>query len=186
MQQSVEANCHFEELSSADLLSTVQSLPESSGSFLINDPIGKGYEIFLRWAISDIQIAASASESDKRDRYATNAIMSARRSLSCLVDQYLVRDGIAFCQDAPQDARAKAEVLIERGILDSLASDVLQKAITKRNQIEHDSKTATTPTPGSQSYPETPGACTTGSSTSARKRTPSTSRMRWARSTVTP
>lgn len=136
MQQSVEPRCHFEELAPADLLSAVQSLPASPGEYLINEPVGNGFETFLRWAIADIQ-AAATEDSDDRKRYATNAIMNARRSFSCLVDQYLHRDGIALCKDAPHDASKKAEVLIERGVLDALASNVLKRAISKRNQVEH-------------------------------------------------
>jgi len=63
--------------------------------------------------------------------------MNARRSLSCLVDQYLLRDGFSLCKDAPRGAGDKADLLVKRGIFDELAAGALGRVVDRRNRIEH-------------------------------------------------
>ncbi len=137
MQQAVEPDCEFEELDPADLLSALRSMTWTVGSLIIHDAIGAGFDRFLSWAVDDIHAAKVADDADSRARHATNAVMSARRCLSCLVDQYLMRDGIASCRNPPKESCNKAEVLMRRGVLDALAADVLDRAIAKRNEAEH-------------------------------------------------
>ncbi len=137
MRDAVKPNVEFEELCPADLSSALRSLSWSGRDGLIHAPIGAGFECFLRWSVEDIEAAQVAGDNAVRARHSTNAVMSARRSLSCLVDQYLRRDGIAHCRDAPKDARAKSRVLQDWDVLDALAAQVLDRAIGKRNEAEH-------------------------------------------------
>jgi hypothetical protein len=99
-------------------------------------PLGLGYAVFLEWAVKDIEAAADASH-HQTTRFSVSALMNARRSLSCLVDQYLARDCFALCRDAPSEAGKKADLLVRRGIFDLLAARALRRAIARRNVIEH-------------------------------------------------
>ncbi|HUS35491.1 MAG TPA: hypothetical protein VM680_09095 [Verrucomicrobiae bacterium] len=63
--------------------------------------------------------------------------MNARRSLSCLADQYLHREGITYCRDAPRDAKKISEILVARKIFTERSAACLQRAIELRNQAEH-------------------------------------------------
>lgn len=100
-------------------------------------PLGLGYETFLRWALEDISAARHSPAGDTQLRFCANALMNARRALSCPVDQYLARDGFAFCSDAPKEAADKARLLVRRGVIDDLAAGVLKRAIERRHQVEH-------------------------------------------------
>ena len=64
--------------------------------------------------------------------------MHARRALDCLVDWYLERDLISYCRPGSFNAEQRASFLVSRGIIDSLSSRVLARAISKRNHVEHD------------------------------------------------
>ena len=66
-----------------------------------------------------------------------DAVLSARRSLACLVDWYLQRDLATLCKDAPETAKQKVKFLIMRGVIDELTSRVLERAIQRRNNAEH-------------------------------------------------
>lgn len=139
--QVVDSVCHFEPVEPADLLSAVRSLTTRGGSYLLHEPIGAGFETFLDWSLKDIEAAANAKDSGDRLRYATNAIMTSRRCLSCVVDQYLLRDGISLCKDAPRDSGDKAAVLIKRGVLEPLEAEVLRRVVSKRAEAEHKYRT---------------------------------------------
>ena len=71
----------------------------------IHRPLGVGHQTLLEWAVSDIHGARESSDTKTQPRFCVHAVLSARRALSCLVDQYLARDAISHCRDAPQDAQ---------------------------------------------------------------------------------
>jgi hypothetical protein len=99
--------------------------------------LGLGYEPFLKWSVQDIDTAATTTSPEQQVRFSVNAIMNARRSLSCLADQYILRDCFAFCSDVPREANEKADLLLRRGIFDNLATQALRRAVERRNLIEH-------------------------------------------------
>jgi hypothetical protein len=78
------------------------------------------------------------TDADQQIRFSLSAVMNARRSLSCLADQYLLRDGFRFCRDVPRDSDAKAKLLVHRGLFDDLAANALRRAVDRRNRVEHD------------------------------------------------
>jgi hypothetical protein len=127
-----------EDLDPLDLVSAATSIPqklERTTCYL--GPLGLGFATFLRWALEDIAAARQSPPGDTQLKFCANALMSARRALSCLVDEYLVRDGFAFCSDAPREAGDKARLLVRRGVFDELASGVLERAIRRRHHVEH-------------------------------------------------
>ena len=137
-QDSLIAEIDIEALDPADLASAAQDCDEKLSTNVCHlDKIGLGFEAFLRWSLEDIQAAGQAPAGDTQSRFAANALINARRALSCIVDQYLLRDGFACCSDAPQGAQAKADLLVKRGIFDDLASRALKRAVDRRHKIEH-------------------------------------------------
>jgi|ERR1039458_2245862 uncharacterized protein YutE (UPF0331/DUF86 family) len=130
--------CSFESIDPMDLLSAVQTntklLPRTSVRL---SQLGLGFETFLRWAKQDVETAKSSTDTDEETRFAVSALMNARRSLSCLIDQYLLRDGFNLCKDAPRSSNDKAALLVRRGVFDSLAADALGRAADRRNRVEH-------------------------------------------------
>ncbi len=127
----------FEALHPDDVLSAVnaQSLPRWRSAVLLK-PQGIGHQLLLDWAVADIDQARAATGQDQR-RHATNAVLNARRALSCLVDEFLFRDAFNFCKDAPGDAERRADLLLRRGIVDVLANEALRRAVERRNLVEH-------------------------------------------------
>lgn len=79
----------------------------------------------------------AAQDVNEQQRFASNAILNARRALACLVEWYLQRDCFRLCKNAPITAQNQSEVLLKRGIIDELTSRVLERAIEKRNVVEH-------------------------------------------------
>lgn len=131
----------FEPLDPSGFLDALGSLSPGKklqgNAGVIQPSLGLGYKHFLDWALLDIAEAGTASTPDSRQRFSVNAIMNARRALSCLVDQYWRRDGFAFCKDGSRDARKMADILVRRAVFDRLASGVLERAISRRNHVEH-------------------------------------------------
>jgi hypothetical protein len=137
MNPSLTPLCSFESLDPKDITSAIKTNKKQLSRNMVQvAPLGLGYTAFLEWAIQDIEAAADANHHQKA-RFSVSALMNARRSLSCLVDQYLARDCFALCRDAPSEAGKKADLLVRRGIFDSLASLALQRATARRNVIEH-------------------------------------------------
>lgn len=119
-----------------------RSAVESTGSIRSRTCVylhteGFHFKTFLDWAVQDIQEARTHSDEAARKRLLVAALMNSRRALSCLVDYYLKRDGLAYCSDAPKVADEKASLLISRGIFDELAATALGRAIDRRNRVEH-------------------------------------------------
>src|SRR5438045_3627786 len=104
MTNSMTPVVAFEELDPADLSSALGSLTRLRRWCVTQPKVGIGYESFLRWALRDIEEADSARSGDDCERASVNAVMNARRALSCLIDQYLQRDGFRFCQRPPREA----------------------------------------------------------------------------------
>jgi len=127
----------FEEINPDDLIDGIKTLKGHSGGGLILPPPGEGPDIWLNCAIKDIEQAAKSSDSRDIVRFSANAIMSARRALSCLVDWYLERDLVAKCKNPPTSADKKTDFLVKRHIIDDLAASVLERAIYVRQKVEH-------------------------------------------------
>ena len=131
--------CSFESLHPEDLAASIKTSSGRLSRQLVSiAPLGLGYEQFLKWSIQDIDAASASANADQMMRYSVNALMNARRSLSCLADQYLVRDCFRFCRDVPREANKIAELLERRGVFDSLAGKALRHAVGLRNRVEHD------------------------------------------------
>jgi hypothetical protein len=145
--KSIKATCTFEDTDPINLIDALKSLPFiKSDSFFIPTnmtiaPPGNGVNLLIDWSLKDIYEAISLNELGQDcQRNATNAVINARKSLACLVDWYLQRDGFCFCKNAPHNAQEKSEILLRRGIIDKLTSKVLQRIIDTRNVTEHQFK----------------------------------------------
>ena len=132
--ESIKGTCQFESMDANDLFLAVETLSSHSSLCrmgVYHDKIGDGFERFLEWAIVDINTAAKDTILESQARLATNAVMNARRALSCLVDQYLLRDGFAFCKNPPRDAERSARTLVSHKVFDDLTARVLQRTVEK-------------------------------------------------------
>lgn len=127
----------FEEMLPEDIPSGLRTLSNPHWRRVILEPRGCGYEKYLQWAREEIKAASDTPDVHERDRQSVNAVMHARRALSCLIDQYLMRDGFVDCCDAPADTESKTELLVSRGILDTLAAGALRRSINTRHDVEH-------------------------------------------------
>lgn len=138
MDPSLKPVCSFESLDPDDIASVIKtnSTPLSRTVVRITG-LGLGYEPFLKWSVQDVEDAAACTDPDQQMRFSVSAVMNARRSLSCLADQYLSRDGFAFCRDGPSDAKGKTDLLVRRGLFDGLAAEALRRAVERRNLVEH-------------------------------------------------
>lgn len=137
-QPSLTPEVEIEDLDPRDLVSAAESSPEKLARTACHlQPLGLGFETFLRWSLEDVSAAGKSPAGDTQLRFCANALVNARRALSCLVDQYLARDGFTFCSDAPREATDKARLLVRRGVIDDLAAGALKRAIERRHQVEH-------------------------------------------------
>jgi hypothetical protein len=128
----------IEDLDPKDLVSAAKTSSQNLRRTICHlQPLGAGFEAFLRWSLNDISAARQSPIADTQSRFCVNALMNARRALSCLVDQYLARDGFAFCSDAPSEAGDKVKLLVRRNVIDHLAAGALKRAIELRHQVEH-------------------------------------------------
>jgi len=148
MQQSTgNVKCTYEEIEIIDLISALKSLPFiNDHSFFIPtnmtvNPPGDGVDNLIDWSLRDIYEAINLDLQGKDPkRNATNAVINARRSLACLVDWYLLRDGFSYCKNPPRNSEEKTNILLKRGIIDELTSKVLKRIIDIRNITEHEFK----------------------------------------------
>lgn len=127
----------FEQMDPADLPGALSSLPDVPRFDCTQTTVGTGYQIYLGWALRDLELAENEPAGENQDRLCVNAVMHARRAVSCLADQYLKREGILFCRNPPREAKAISEVLIARSIFTERAALCLQRAADVRNGIEH-------------------------------------------------
>ncbi|HYD50451.1 MAG TPA: hypothetical protein VEB21_19000 [Terriglobales bacterium] len=135
---AIRGHCEFEPIHPADLLGAISSLEGSDGTGIHVPHPGEGVDKLISWAIADVRSAESAGDKVDRERFASNAILHARRALSCLADWYMRRDCFVHCNNPPTTARQQSEILLRRGIVDGLTSRVLERAVAKRNEIEHE------------------------------------------------
>ncbi len=91
----------------------------------------------LGWAVQDLHAALQSASPDSAKRHSVNAMLHARRGLACVVDWYLERDLAMLCKDPPGSAAEQARFLIARRVIDDLTSRVVERAVRKRNDVEH-------------------------------------------------
>jgi hypothetical protein len=136
--KKVTAQCEFEIVSAADLIDGLGTLTGRSGQGVIIPPPGDGPDNPLAWAIQDVSMASHARDEQEQARLCTNAVVGSRRALGCLVEWYVERDLGKWCKYPPGSPKQQAEFLMRRGIIDELTSRVLERAVDKRNRVEHD------------------------------------------------
>lgn len=129
--------CDFESVAPEDILSGLTTLTGISGHGVFISPPESGPDKPLNWAIQEVINARNVLTEEERERLCTNAVLNSRRALACLVDWYVERDMLNRCKKPPSDARRKAQLLVSRGIIDELSSQVLERSIAKRNVTEH-------------------------------------------------
>lgn len=135
--EQIQGRCIFEEVESVDLIDAANTLKGRGGNGIQVAPPGDGVNKLLGWAIADVKMSAQAQDPNEQERFASNAILHARRALACLVEWYLKRDCFRLCDNAPNTAKKQSEILLKRGIIDELTSRVLERAVEKRNIVEH-------------------------------------------------
>ena len=138
VMQATKGSVDFETVAPEDLLDVVQSIRGRSGTGVVYAPPGQGVDRLLAWATTDIRLARDQRDLHDVARCATNAVLHARRALACLVEWYLLRDGLSLCKDASRREDERGEILRARGLLDELTSGVLKRAIQRRNLVEHE------------------------------------------------
>ena len=132
----------IESATAADILGGLEALvgrirTRGAGQGIIVRAPGDGPDRLMNWALQEVNNAVQSTSNEEREHHCVDAVLHARRALSCLVDWYLERDLAIFCKDAPHDSKQKVRFLITRGIIDELTSRVLERAIRKRNDTEH-------------------------------------------------
>ncbi len=134
----IQSDCHIEAVTAADLIDGLHTVTGRSGQGAILPPPGNGPDEPLTWAIYEVTTAAQTSDGAELKKLCTNAVMNSRRALACLVDWYIDRDLAKYCKNPPKTAKQQARFLMSRGIIDELTSRVLERAVEKRNRVEHD------------------------------------------------
>ena len=132
----------IESSTAADIAGGLESLAgrirtRGAGLGIVVPAPGHGPDRLMNWALQEVNNAMQSPSSEEREHHCVDAVLHARRALSCLVDWYLERDLAMFCKDAPGNSEQKVRFLISRGIIDDLTSRVLERAIRKRNDTEH-------------------------------------------------
>jgi hypothetical protein len=140
VMKAIKGTIEFESVDPKDLLDVARSIESKrgGGTGAIYAPPGQGVAALLEWSMTDIQRARGESDSNEVAHYSASAVLHARRALACLVDWYLLRDGFSLCKDARRREDERAQVLRNRGLLDELTSEVLRRAIERRNIVEHE------------------------------------------------
>ncbi len=135
--KAIAGKVSFEKLLPEDLIDAVKTIKGTSATGISYPPIGTGVERQIKWALADLEKATESSDQEEKERCSANALLHARRGLSCLVDSYLRRDGLSLCKGVPKSAEDKNRVLVRRNVLDKTSADVLLDAIQMRNAVEH-------------------------------------------------
>lgn len=134
----IKPDCRTEIATAGDILDGLDTLKGRSGQGTVLRPPGRGPDEPLKWAISEVTAAAQAEEEAEISKLCTNAVMNSRRALACLVDWYIDRDLAKYCKNPPATPKQQAQFLMSRGIIDELTSHVLERAVGKRNRVEHE------------------------------------------------
>ncbi len=135
--KGIQGKVEFKKLPSEDLLDAVKTIKGNSTTGISHPQLGIGPARQIAWATADIAKASESTDAEEQERCSVNALLHARRGLACLVDSYLLRDGLSLCKGFPKESDEKNKLLIRRKILDKTSSDVLLDAIYLRNDIEH-------------------------------------------------
>ena len=135
--EQVQGQCIFEKIEPVELIDAANTLKGHDGIGIAVPPPGDGVDKILNWAVADVKMAAQAQDVNERERFAANAMLNSRRALACLVDWYMQRDCFFLCKNAPVGAKKQSEILLQRGIIDELTSHVLERAVAKRDVVEH-------------------------------------------------
>jgi len=136
--ERIKPDCRIEIATAGDIIDGLETLKGRSGQGTILRPPGRGPDEPLAWAISEVTAAAVADEEAEVSKLCTNAVMNSRRALACLVDWYIDRDLAKYCKNPPATPKQQAQFLMSRGIIDELTSHVLERAVGKRNRVEHE------------------------------------------------
>jgi len=123
----------IERATPADILDGLETLEGRYGEGVLVNPPGEGPDRLLNWALQEVADARRTETA----LHCVNAVLHARRSLACLVDWYLQRDLATLCKDPPATPKQQVKFLIALGVIDELTSRVLERAIQKRNGVEH-------------------------------------------------
>ena len=141
----IKPDCRTEVVTALDIIDGLDTLKGRSGQGTVLRPPGLGPDELLAWAISEVTAAARAGEETAISKLCTNAVMNSRRALACLVDWYIDRDLAKYCKKPPATPTQQAQFLMSRGIVDELTSHVLERAVGKRNRVEHEYVVPTLP-----------------------------------------
>ena len=133
----------IEHATPADILDGLQTLDGRPGQDVGINPPGDGPDRLLGWALQEVNQAVQCSSAEDRKHHCVDAVLHARRGLACLVDWYLERDLATLCKDPPKTPKQQVRFLISRGVIDELTSRVLERAIQKRNEVEHQYRSPT-------------------------------------------
>lgn len=136
--KQIRADCRIEAATVADLIDGLDTVGGRSGQGVLLQPPGQGPDAPISWAISEVTAAAQTTAKAVRKQLCTNAVLNARRALACLVEWYIDRDLARHCKNPPSTPKQQAHFLMSRGIMDDLTSRVLERAVEKRNRVEHD------------------------------------------------
>jgi len=136
--KSIKGKCTFELIEPEDFISGIYTLNLSGGMGRFLPAPGQGVSNLVSWSLRNIEMARQAQSDDEKAQHTSDALINSRRSLSCLVDWYLKRDGFYYCKDKPKNSYESANILKQRGIIDNLTMRVLARAIEKRNKTEHE------------------------------------------------
>jgi hypothetical protein len=118
-------------------LSGNSSLSSGFGQGVLVPPPGEGPDTLLNWAIQEVTLAMQPGPATAGKQCCIDAVTGARRALACCVDWYLQRDLAHLCRNPPATPKEQVKFLIGRGVIDELTSRVLERAIEKRNVVEH-------------------------------------------------
>ncbi|PYJ21978.1 MAG: hypothetical protein DME99_06645 [Verrucomicrobia bacterium] len=140
--ERLKPTVEIESATAADILGGLEALAgrirtRGAGQGVMVRAPGEGPDRLMNWALQEVNNAMQSTSNEEREHHCVDAVLHARRALSCLVDWYLERDLATFCKDAPSNSKQKVRFLISRGIIDELTSRVLERAIRKRNDTEH-------------------------------------------------
>jgi len=134
----VKGTCTFQTVDLQDIVDAVPTMSASSAEGFIALPPGTGVFEQINWALKEVSDAAAATNQSDISRLSTNAVLSARRALSCLVDLFLDSRGFTCCKDlSPKANDKKIEILERMRIVDPLSAKVLGRAVGIRNFAEH-------------------------------------------------
>src|SRR5438128_949694 len=87
----------IESATAADILGGLEALvgrirTRGAGQGIIVRAPGDGPDRLMNWALQEVNNAMQSTSKEEREHHCVDAVLHARRALSCLVDWYLERD----------------------------------------------------------------------------------------------